>query len=53
MAQKSQQYSDQAREFIDKEISRLVREKNMSQDQAVAAAHDTARRKGMKVPKNK
>ncbi len=49
MAQK-QEYSDQAREFISKEVSHLMKDKGMSQKRAVAAAHDIAKRKGMKVP---
>lgn len=53
MAQKSEEYSEKAREFIDKEVSHLVKDKGMPQKQAVAAAHDEARRKGYKVPEDK
>lgn len=49
MAQKKD-YSEEARQFIDKEISHLIKDKNMSKDQAVAVAHKQAREKGMKVP---
>ncbi len=49
MAQKKD-YSKEAREFIDKEISHLIKDKNMPKNQAVAVAHKQAKEKGMKVP---
>lgn len=50
MAEKDSEYSDQAREFLEKEIRHHVEDKGMPQDQAVAAAMSEARRKGLKVP---
>lgn len=47
---KESEYSDDAREFVSEHI-REHRKEGMPQDQAVAAAMDEARRKGMKVPK--
>lgn len=52
MPEKKDAYSDKAREFLGDEIEHH-REKGMPQDQAVAAAMDEARRKGLKVPKEK
>ena len=51
MAEKSE-YSKEAREFISEHIKEH-RHEGMPQDQAVAAALDEARRKGMKVPEEK
>lgn len=48
MAEKSD-YSKEAREFVSEHI-RAHRREGMPQDQAVAAAMDEARRKGLKVP---
>jgi hypothetical protein len=45
-------YSEEAREFISEHV-RHHKEKGMPQDQAVAAAMDEARRKGMKVPEER
>ena len=50
MAEKSSEYSDEAREFLEKEIKHHVEDEGMEQDQAVAAAMSEARRKGFKVP---
>ena len=44
-------YSEEAREFVSKEIKHHVEDQGMPQDQAVAAAMSEARRKGYKVPK--
>ena len=52
MASKSG-YSKQAREFVSKEIKHHVKDEHMEQDRAVAAAMSEARRKGLKVPKDK
>ena len=46
-------YSEEAREFIGKEVKHHVEDKGMKQDQAVAIAMDEARRKGLKVPEEK
>ena len=46
-------YSEEAREFVSKEIKHHVKDQAMPQDQAVAAAMGEARRKGYKVPKEK
>lgn len=43
-------YSDEASEFISKEISHLMNDKDYSQERAVAAALSVAREKGYKVP---
>jgi hypothetical protein len=43
-------YTDDASEFISKEISHLVHDKGYSQERAVAAALNVAREKGYKVP---
>lgn len=53
MAEKDSGYSEGAREFIGKEIKHHVKDKGMPQDQAVAAAMSEARRKGLKVPREK
>ena len=53
MSEKGSGYSKEAREFISKEIEHHVEDKGMPQDQAVAAAHSEARRKGLKVPSEK
>lgn len=50
---KDSEYSDNAREFIGRHIEKHMEEDDMKQDQAVAAAMDEARRKGMKVPDKK
>lgn len=42
-------YSEDAREFINEHIKKH-RHEGLPQDQAVAAAMDEARRRGMKVP---
>lgn len=47
--EKKQEYSEEAREFLSEHI-REHRHEGMPQDQAVAAAMDEARRKGLKVP---
>lgn len=44
------EYSDNASDFISKEISHLIKDKGYSQDRAVAAALSIAREKGYKVP---
>lgn len=49
MAEKSGDYSDEAREFIEKHVKEH-RHEGMPQDQAIAAAMSEARRKGLKVP---
>lgn len=52
MAEKKQAdtgYGEEAREFISEHIKKH-RHEGMPQDQAVAAAMDEARRKGLKVP---
>lgn len=41
-----------ARDFISKEISHLIKDKGYSQQRAIAAAHSVAREKGYKVPAN-
>lgn len=46
-------YSENAREFIGKEIEHHKKDQGMEQDRAVAAAMDEARRKGYKVPDKK
>jgi Family of unknown function (DUF6496) len=51
--EKDEGYSQEAREFISKEIKHHVDDQGMPQDQAVAAAMSEARRKGMKVPDEK
>ena len=43
-------YSDDASDFISKEISHLMKDKGYSQDRAIAAALSVAREKGYKVP---
>jgi hypothetical protein len=43
--------TEEATEFIQKEIEHLVKEKGYEQDRAVAAAHEIAREKGFDVPK--
>ncbi len=43
------EYSAKAREFIGREIRRLMH-RGYSHEQAIAVAHETARRKGMTVP---
>ena len=53
MAEKKEGYSEEAREFIHKEVKHHVDDQDMPQDQAVAAAMSEARRKGMKVPEEK
>ncbi|GEM_PF-3952038 len=54
MAEKGKEgYSDEARKFIHEEVKHHVEDKGMKQDQAVAAAMDEARRKGLKVPEEK
>ena len=53
MAEKKEGYSEESREFINKEIKHHVDDQDMPQDQAVAAAMSEARRKGMKVPEEK
>lgn len=50
---KDEGYSEEAREFIHKEVKHHVEDKGMPQDQAVAAAMSEARKKGMKVPEEK
>lgn len=50
MADKDSDYSDNAREFLDKEIPHHMKKHDMSRDQAVAAAMSEARDKGLKVP---
>ena len=47
------EYSDKARDFLEKEIRHHIEDQGMGQDQAVAAAMSEARRKGMKVPAQK
>jgi hemerythrin len=54
MAEKDEdESSDEAREFISKEIKHHVDDQDMPQDQAVAAAMSEARKKGYKVPEEK
>jgi hypothetical protein len=50
---KKEGYSEEAREFIEKEVKHHVDDQGMPQDQAVAAAMSEARRKGYKVPPEK
>lgn len=50
--EKSDEYSDNAREFISEHIEKH-KDDGMKQDRAVAAAMDEARRKGYKVPDEK
>jgi hypothetical protein len=49
-AMNEKKYSDEASEFISKEISHLVSDKGYSQERAVAAALNVAREKGFNVP---
>ena len=49
MPEKDEGYSEEARKFISDHIKEH-RHEGMPQDQAVAAAMDEARRKGLKVP---
>lgn len=49
---KSEGYSENSREFTSEHVKEHMH-KGMPQDQAVAAAMDEARRKGMKVPEEK
>ncbi|HVL49864.1 MAG TPA: DUF6496 domain-containing protein [Candidatus Thermoplasmatota archaeon] len=53
MPEKKSEYSDNAREFISEHTKKHIKEDDMPQDQAVAAAMSEARRKGMKVPEEK
>lgn len=46
-------YGERARGFLGEEIRHHVKEKGMPQDQAVAAAMSEARRKGLRVPKER
>lgn len=46
-------YSDAASDFIGKEISHLMHDKNYEHDRAVAAAINIAKDKGYKIPKPK
>jgi hypothetical protein len=52
MAEKDEGYSEEARQFISEHVKEH-RYEGMPQDQAVAAAMDEARRRGMKVPEEK
>jgi hypothetical protein len=49
---KDSEYSDKAREFISKKLSKTAKE-DKPQDQKVAIAINMAREKGLKVPKEK
>jgi hypothetical protein len=44
-------YSPAARRFITAEIRHLIRDKGYKFERAVAAAHEMARRKGLRVPR--
>ncbi len=48
---KKSEYSERARKSISKEIKHHVDDEHMPQEQAVAAAMNEAREKGMKVPR--
>ena len=53
MWNKESKLTDEAQEFISKEIEHLVKDKGYSQERAVGAAYAIAREKGYDVPKKK